>query len=97
MVHVYGTILGVAVGYEVEIETSAAKQIQRLQRHDQARVMSVIMALANDPRPAGCAKLAGTDSSYRVRVGVFRIVYVIDDGLLVVTVTRVGHRREVYR
>jgi mRNA interferase RelE/StbE len=73
----------VAVGYEVEIETSAAKQIQRLQRHDQARVMSVIMALANDPRPAGCAKLAGTDSSYRVRVGVFGIVYV--------------HRREVYR
>jgi len=59
--------------------------------------MAVIMALANDSCPAGCTKLAGTDSSSRVRVGVFRIVYVIDDGLLVVTVTRVGHRREVYR
>jgi mRNA interferase RelE/StbE len=89
--------LGVASGYAAEVETSAAKQIQRLQRHDQGRVMSVIMALANDPRPAGCTKLTGTDSSYRVRVGVFRIVYVIEDGLLVVTVTRVGHGREVYR
>ena len=101
MYHIYGTYLwyslGVASGYAAEVETSAAKQIQRLQRHDQGRVMSVIMALANDPRPAGCTKLAGTDSSYRGRVGVFRIVYVIDDGLLVVAVTRVGHRREVYR
>lgn len=89
--------LGVAGSYEVEIETSAAKQIQRLQRHDQVRIMTVITALATDPRPAGCTKLTGTDTSYRIRVGVFRIVYVIDDGLRVVTVTRVGHRREVYR
>jgi len=83
--------------YQVEIETSAAKQIQRLQRHDQARVLDAIDALAVDPRPHGCTKLSGTDSAYRVRVGVFRIVYVIDDGLRIVNVTRVAHRREVYK
>lgn len=86
-----------ASGYEVQIETSAAKQIQRLQRPDQRRVMAAILALADEPRPNGCTKLSGTDSAYRVRVGVFRIVYVIDDGLHIVNVTRVGHRREVYK
>lgn len=82
--------------YEVEIETSPAKQIQRLQRHEQARVMAAIMALADEPRPHGCSKMLGTDSAYRVRIGKFRVVYVVDDGPRVVTVTRVGHRTEVY-
>lgn len=85
------------VGYDIEIETTAAKSIQKLQRHDQIRVTKAIAALATDPRPTGCTKLSGTTSSYRVRVGDYRIVYIIDDTIRVVTVTRVGHRREVYR
>ncbi|AER49451.1 hypothetical protein SG4_41 [Mycobacterium phage SG4] len=83
--------------YRVEIETSAAKQIQRLQRSEQKRVMIAITALADDPRPHGCTKLSGTTDAYRIRVGNFRVVYVIDDGLHIVNVTRVGHRREVYK
>jgi mRNA interferase RelE/StbE len=83
--------------YRVEIETSAAKQIQRLQRTEQKRVMTAITALADEPRPNGCTKLAGLVDAYRVRVGNLRIVYVIDDGLHIVNVTRVAHRREVYK
>ncbi|QLL07126.1 type II toxin-antitoxin system RelE family toxin [Mycobacterium vicinigordonae] len=83
--------------YQVEIETSAAKQIQKMQRYDQRRIMDAIDALAVDPRPHGYTKLSGTTDAYRIRVGVFRIVYVINDGLLIVTVTRVAHRKEVYR
>ncbi len=86
-----------AGAYEVEIENSAAKAVQRLQRHDQIRVVSVMADLAAEPRPTGCAKLSGTQSAYRVRVGNYRIVYTVDDAERVVTVTRVGHRREVYR
>jgi mRNA interferase RelE/StbE len=86
----------VASRYKVEVETSPAKQIQRLQRSEQARFMVAIMALADEPRPHGCVKMSGTDSSYRVRIGKFRVVYVVDDGLRVVSVTRVGHRKEVY-
>jgi mRNA interferase RelE/StbE len=82
--------------YEVEVENSAAKVIQRLQRHDQIRVTQAIADLSADPRPNGCTKLTGTDA-YRIRVGTFRIIYVIDDAEHQVTVTRVGHRREVYR
>lgn len=84
-------------GYEVRLETSAAKRIQALQRHDQQRVMAAIQALAAEPRPRGCVKLSGTDAGYRIRVGNFRVIYLIDDGVWAITVTRVGHRREVYR
>jgi mRNA interferase RelE/StbE len=87
----------VSGSYHVEVETSAAKQIQRLQRHDQQRVMTEILALADNPRPVGYMKMAGAVEAYRIRVGVFRVVYIVDDTIRVVTVTRVGHRREVYR
>lgn len=83
--------------YEVRIETSAAKQIQKLQRTEQRRVMAAILALGDEPRPNGCTKLSGTTDSYRVRVGTFRVVYVVDDGIQIVNVTRVGHRKEVYK
>lgn len=91
------TVLGVASEYHVETENSAVKVIQRLQRHDQVRVLRAILALRTEPRPVGCTKLSGTDSSYRVRVGHYRIVYTIDDSIGVVTITRVGHRGKVYR
>lgn len=83
--------------YEVRVETSAAKQIQKLQRTEQKRIMAAVLALGDEPRPNGCTKLSGTDDAYRVRVGTFRIVYVIDDGLHIVSVTRVAHRKEVYK
>lgn len=89
--------LGMPEGYSVEIETSAAKQIARLQRGQQVRIVAAIKDLGTDPRPSGCTKLSGTTSSYRVRVGDYRIVYIVEDSIRIVTVTRVGHRREVYR
>lgn len=83
--------------YHVEIESSAAKQILHFQRQDQERVMRVILDLANEPRPYNCTKLVGTEA-YRIRVGNLRIVYAVDDGeMREVTVTRVAHRREVYK
>lgn len=83
--------------YQIEIENSAAKALQRLPRHDQVRVSKAIAALADDPRTIGSVKLTGFTSAYRLRVGVYRVVYDIDDGIHVVTITRIGHRKEVYR
>lgn len=85
------------MAYEIEIQHHAAKQIIRLPRHEQRRVQKKIDELALDPRPAGCAKLSGTRNGYRIRTGDYRIVYTIDDGIRVVAVQRVAHRREVYR
>lgn len=60
------------------------------------QIDSRIAKLARDPRPVGCQKLSG-ENSYRVRQGDHRIIYVIEDDLLVVTVVNVRHRRDVYR
>jgi len=56
-----------------------------------------IDSLGKDPRPHGSEKLAGYNDRYRVRQGNFRIVYLVDDGRLEVTIFKVGHRKDVYR
>jgi len=83
--------------YSVLIKTSAVKEIEKIaNRSDRRRVVSRIQALADDPRPRGCEKLSGQDR-YRVRQGVYRIVYSVEDDRLIVHVVKVGHRRDVYR
>ena len=84
------------MSYHVEIELSAAKQLRKIDRQFQRRLYSATMALANNPRPNGCVKLSGMSDVWRIRVGDYRIVYIVDDSITVVTVTRIGHRRDIY-
>jgi len=84
--------------YHLEIEHEAAKSLVRLARGDRAsakRVDAAIKSLAEDPRPTAATKLVGQDA-WRLRVGEYPVVYVIEDAIRVVTVTRIGHRRDVY-
>jgi mRNA interferase RelE/StbE len=60
------------------------------------RIDRKILALADNPRPPGCKKLRGYRDQWRIRVGDWRVVYLIDDVARLVTITRVAHRREVY-
>jgi mRNA interferase RelE/StbE len=86
------------VAYHLEIEHEAAKSLVRMARGDRAgpkRVNAAIKSLAENPRPAGATKLVGKDA-WRLRVGDYRVVYVIEDAIRVVIVTRIGHRRDVY-
>ena len=53
--------------------------------------------LATNPRPPGVEKLAAQVNRYRIRVGDHRIVYEIRDAVLLIMVSRIAHRREVYR
>jgi mRNA interferase RelE/StbE len=82
--------------YSILITRSAAKELEAVPAKDRKRVVTRIRLLADDPRPAGAEKLSGEDK-YRVRQGNYRILYEIVDETLVVTVVRIGHRREVYR
>lgn len=82
--------------YSVLITKSAAKELERVPTKDRQRIVAKISSLADDPRPAGAEKLSGEDK-YRVRQGDYRILYEIVDSDLIVTVVRIGHRREVYR
>ena len=83
--------------YRVIVEHSAEKDLKRLSSEVRARVTPSILALATNPRPAGCRKLAGSKSDWRIRVGDYRVVYEIADEVRIVRVNRVRHRREVYR
>ena len=83
--------------YRIEIKRSAAKEIRAITRKaDRQRVVERIAGLAAEPRPPGCTKLTGSET-YRVRQGAYRVLYTIDDGVLVVEVVKVGNRRDVYR
>ncbi len=82
--------------YSLVIKRSAAKELEDVPRKDRLRIIERIQALALEPRPAGAEKLAGNDK-YRIRQGTYRVVYEVDDDVVVVTVVKVAHRREVYR
>ncbi len=83
--------------YELLIKPSAAKELEAVGRKsDRTRIVDKIFNLRVDPRPPGCEKLTGQDR-YRLRQGQYRILYVVDDAEHVVTVVKIGHRRDVYR
>lgn len=84
------------MGYRVELRPRARRSVARLETTLRRRVEAAFTVLANDPRPRASIKLSGLDL-YRVPVGDHRIVYRIDDGVLLVLVIAVAHRREVYR
>jgi mRNA interferase RelE/StbE len=84
--------------YRVLIKPSAAKEIEALPtKKIRQRVVAHIRALAENPRPAGCEKLSGSEDHCRVRQGAYRVVYSVSDQELIVYVVKVGHRKDVYR
>jgi mRNA interferase RelE/StbE len=85
------------VTYRIEWRLAALKEVEALARDVRARIVSKVESLAANPRPPGCSKLAGQDNEYRVRVGDWRIIYGVEDRVLLVLVLRVRHRREAYR
>ena len=71
--------------YQVFIQPSAQKEIEKLPKVAQIKVLKALVALGNNPRPSNCKKLVGTDS-WRVRIGEYRIVYFIEDNILCIEV-----------
>ena len=82
--------------YRVEIQRSAERDLDRLATTLFDRISARLAAFAEEPRPPGAEKLTGLNA-FRVRVGDYRIIYEVDDSARVVVVTRIRHRREVYR
>ena len=82
--------------YTVRVKPSARKELEALPDNVVARVLQKMEALRSTPRPAGCKKLKGYKDQWRVRVGDWRVVYIIDDTAKLVSITRIAHRGEVY-
>ena len=82
--------------YCVAFASSAEKELRKLPGELIARIVPRLEDLASNPRPSGCKKLRGGDGEWRIRVGDWRVVCTIDDAKLLVEVTRIRHRGEVY-
>jgi len=82
--------------YKIEIRRRAQRALDRLPKTDFQAVVQAIKELAQTPRPRGVEKVKST-GLWRIRQGDYRVTYSIDDNQHLVTVVRIGHRREVYR
>jgi mRNA interferase RelE/StbE len=83
--------------YSILIKPSAVKEIEGIPlKKDRRRIVERIPDLAENPRPPGCEKLSGQDK-YRLRQGLYRIIYSIEDEDHLVCVVKVAHRKDVYR
>lgn len=83
------------VRFKLRFKASVAKDLRLLPNKDVRRILKRIEALRDEPRPTGCEKLSAQER-YRVRQGVYRIIYEIKDQELLIIVVKVGHRRHVY-
>ncbi|MEO0844297.1 MAG: type II toxin-antitoxin system RelE/ParE family toxin [Cyanobacteria bacterium J06633_8] len=82
--------------YQIEFTTRASKQLKKLPKEEQTRIRAKIDELANNPRPDGVVKLTNSES-YRIRAGSYRVLYDIFDDILLISVVKVSHRKDVYR
>ena len=82
--------------YKVELRRNARKSLDRLQARERHRIIPVLLNLEQEPRPTGVEKVRGTEL-WRVREGDYRLIYHIDDEGKIITVVRIGHRRDIYR
>lgn len=82
--------------YRIDYAKSVDKDFRKLPKKIADRIAASIDKLAANPRPPGCVKLVGFDSEYRIRVGDYRIIYQINDNVLVILVLEIGHRKDIY-
>ncbi|MBI4656457.1 MAG: type II toxin-antitoxin system RelE/ParE family toxin [Elusimicrobia bacterium] len=86
----------VTIPYRLELETRARKEFLDLPKEAARMLAAVLDDLCRNPRPPGSKKLLGIEG-YRVRKGDYRVLYAVEDSRKIISVYRIGHRREVYR
>ncbi len=83
--------------YKVTVKKSAAKALTKLPKNIANQLIPSIKQLGEDPRPAGSKKLKGAEDLWRIRMGDYRVVYSIEDAIMIVDVVQVAHRKDIYR
>ncbi len=84
------------IKYQIEFKPTAQKSLEKLPKKIQKRIQGVITVLESNPLPPKAEKLKGRDA-YRIRVSDYRIIYSIENNVLLVVVVSIGHRREIYK
>ncbi len=83
--------------FNLQWKASTKKDLRKLPPHEYSRIVSAVEALALEPFSNGSEKLAGTEHTYRIRVGDYRIIYEVFAGSKIIEIQRVRHRKDVYR
>jgi len=83
--------------YKVEFSPAALRGLKRLSAQERTRILKNIKELAYNPRPHGYRQLSEFEKLFRIRVGDYRIVYSIKEGILTVSIVKIGHRSKVYK
>lgn len=83
--------------YQIVFRQSVKKDIRRIPGVVLARLQEALRGLQENPFPHDCKKLRGAESVYRIRVGNYRIVYEVTSTIRIITVIRIGHRKNVYQ
>ena len=85
------------MSYRIEIKKSAAKSLKKIPKADRIRIVEKIDSFADNLPDVATTKLKGNNPFHRVRVGDYRIVYEIQEDILVILVVKIGHRKDIYR
>lgn len=83
--------------YQVEWKRSAVKELRKLPQQLISKIVAAVDRLALNPRPQGCRKLVGSEDTFRIRVGDYRVLYNMIENKLTVEIIRVGHRKDAYK
>jgi len=83
--------------YKVILNKQILKSFDKIPVIYLSGIKKSINDLAKNPRPFGCTKLSGSENHYRIRIGIYRVIYSIKDDILTVEVIKIDHRKNVYR
>ncbi len=81
--------------YQVNLSNQAAKELKKLPKSTLNDIILKIQELKSNPRPTNCKKLKDRDE-YRIRIGNYRVIYNINDNILMILVIAIGHRKDIY-
>lgn len=82
--------------YTVVLTQTAEKELRRLPSKVIEKIVAVLKSLEENPRPAGCKKLKGYKDIRRIQVGDYRLIYAIEDVIMLVDVREIKHRKDIY-
>ncbi len=83
--------------YSIEVKKSAAKELKKIPRPDQKRISIAIDHLAENLPDPDTTKMKGNNPFHKIRVGNYRIIYEIQDDILLILIIKIGHRKDIYR
>ena len=85
------------MNYRIEVKKSAAKTLKKISNADRKRIVHKIDSLAENLPDSDTTKMKGSNPFHKVRIGNYRIVYEIQDEILLILIVKIGHRKDIYR